>query len=117
MSRRIRGASVLSTNVLSRRPRLRLADFLVRMWLLYAFFRTSFPVAVTLKRFRAPLFDFILGISILAPGAFGVSRGYAFLGDVHACVTRGMACLPCANGLNEKYFADTCQVPISLCTG
>jgi len=42
-------------------------DFLVRMWLAKALFLTSFPVAVLLNRFNAPLFVFILGMKNLAP--------------------------------------------------
>jgi len=37
-------------------------DFLVKMWLAKALFLTSFPVAVLLNRFNAPLFVFILGM-------------------------------------------------------
>src|SRR5687768_18543301 len=46
-----------------RRLRFRLADFLVRMWLLNAFRRRTFPVPVTEKRFFAPLWVFIFGIA------------------------------------------------------
>src|ERR1043166_3926840 len=46
-----------------RRRRFRLDDFFVRMWLLYALYRFTFPLPVTLKRFLAPLWVFILGIA------------------------------------------------------
>lgn len=45
-----------------RRLRFRLADFLVRMWLLNALRRRTFPEPVTEKRFLAPLCVFIFGI-------------------------------------------------------
>ncbi len=53
---------VLSTSVSLPRLRFLLLDFLVKMWLLKAFLRLILPLPVTLKRFLAPLFDFILGI-------------------------------------------------------
>src|SRR5688572_21630036 len=46
-----------------RRRRFRLDVFFVRMWLLKARRRETLPVPVTLKRFLAPLCDFIFGIS------------------------------------------------------
>src|SRR3954464_15980080 len=46
------------------RRRFLFGDFLVRMWLLNAFMRLTFPEPVILKRFLAPLCDFILGIAI-----------------------------------------------------
>ncbi len=45
-----------------RRFRFRLADFLVRMWLLLALNRRTFPLPVSLKRLAAPLFVLIFGI-------------------------------------------------------
>src|SRR5262245_7323526 len=42
-----------------RRRRFRFAVFLVKMWLLKALYRRTFPVPVTLKRFFAPLWLFI----------------------------------------------------------
>src|SRR5215207_3490762 len=53
----------VATIVGRRRPRFRSADFLVRMWLLNAFRRRTFPVPVTEKRFFAPLWVFIFGIT------------------------------------------------------
>ena len=47
-----------------RRLRFRLDDFLVRMWLLKALNRFTLPLAVSLKRFFAPLCVFIFGIEI-----------------------------------------------------
>ena len=48
-----------------RRSRRFLFDvFLVRMWLLNALNLLIFPEPVTLKRFLAPLCDFIFGIAI-----------------------------------------------------
>jgi len=58
-----RAKSALSTSVVPRSLRLRLGDFFVRIWLVNAFLRFTFPDAVVLKRFFAPLFDFILGIT------------------------------------------------------
>ena len=46
-----------------RRFRLRLDDFLVRIWLLYAFMRRTLPDPVTVKRFLAPLWVFIFGMT------------------------------------------------------
>jgi hypothetical protein len=50
------------------KPRFRLVLFLVRMCCLFAFWRVIFPVPVFLKRFAAPLWDFIFGMfrSLLA---------------------------------------------------
>jgi len=62
ISRFIRGSSALSTSVVPRRFRFVFGDFFVKIWLANAFLRLSFPDAVRLKRFFAPLFDFILGI-------------------------------------------------------
>src|SRR5437762_6647177 len=47
-----------------RRRRFLFGDFLVRMWLLNAFMRLTFPEPVILNRFLAPLCDFIFGIAI-----------------------------------------------------
>jgi len=62
ISRFIRGSSALSTSVVPRRFRFVFGDFFVKIWLANAFLRLSFPDTVRLKRFFAPLFDFILGI-------------------------------------------------------
>ncbi len=53
---------VLSTRVSFPRFLFLLLDFFVKMWLLYAFLRFILPLPVTLKRFLAPLLDFIFGI-------------------------------------------------------
>ena len=45
-----------------RKPRLRFGDFFSRMWLENACRACSLPVAVFLKRFFAPEWDFILGM-------------------------------------------------------
>ena len=47
-----------------RRLRFRFDVFLVRMWLLNAFIRLTFPDAVTLNRFAAPLCVFINGLGL-----------------------------------------------------
>ena len=47
-----------------RRRRFLFDDFLVRIWLLNALMRFTFPEPVILKRFLAPLWDFIFGIEI-----------------------------------------------------
>src|SRR5687768_3718341 len=47
-----------------RRWRFLLDDFLVRMWLLKARIRFTFPDPVSLKRFFAPLWVFIFGIAV-----------------------------------------------------
>ena len=47
-----------------RRRRFLFDDFLVRMWLLNALMRFTFPEPVILKRFLAPLCDFIFGIAV-----------------------------------------------------
>src|SRR5688572_5852615 len=49
------------TVVAWRRRRFRFDVFFVRMWLLNAFRRRTFPVPVTEKRFFAPLWVFIFG--------------------------------------------------------
>jgi len=54
---------VLSTRVSLPKFLFLLLDFLVRMWLLNAFLRLILPLPVTLKRFFAPLLDFIFGIT------------------------------------------------------
>ena len=72
ISRSMRFWSAQSTSVESRRCRLRLGDFLVRMWLVKAFFRLRRPVPVRLNRFFAPLLDFILGIIGVPRGALNV---------------------------------------------
>ena len=59
----MRGSSQAATSVFLRKLRLRFWDFFVRMWLAKAFSRLSRPEPVTLKRFFAPLFDFIFGIA------------------------------------------------------
>src|SRR5215207_11740914 len=53
----------VATVVGRRRLRFRFADFLVRMWLLNALRRRTFPAPVTEKRFFAPLWVFIFGMS------------------------------------------------------
>jgi len=45
-----------------RRFRFRFDVFLVRIWLLNALFRFTFPVPVTENRFAAPLWVFIFGM-------------------------------------------------------
>ena len=50
-------------------------DFLVRIWLAKALLLTSFPVAVLLNRFNAPLFVFILGMKNLAPQLENLNDG------------------------------------------
>src|SRR5258705_12764342 len=47
-----------------RRRRFLFDVFLVRIWLLNALMRFTFPEPVILKRFLAPLCDFIFGIEI-----------------------------------------------------
>src|SRR5258706_14558911 len=47
-----------------RRRRFLFDDFLVRIWLLNALMRFTFPEPVILKRFLAPLWDFIFGIAV-----------------------------------------------------
>jgi hypothetical protein len=50
-------------NVVARRRfRFRFDDFFVRIWLLNALFRLTFPVPVKLNRFLAPLWVFIFGM-------------------------------------------------------
>lgn len=56
--------SCFETNVLFRNWRFLFVVFDVRMWLRYAFARLTFPDAVNLNRFLAPLRDFIFGIRI-----------------------------------------------------
>ena len=53
----------VATVVERRRFRFRFGDFFVRMWLLNALRRRTFPEAVTVKRFFAPLCVFIFGIA------------------------------------------------------
>ena len=66
----MRSSPGVVTIVARRSLRFRLASFFVRMWLLFALKRFSFPVPVSEKRFRAPLCDFIFGI-----------RRYTYFGD------------------------------------
>src|SRR6476661_5160699 len=54
---------LVAMSVPRRRFRFLFDVFLVRMWLLNAFIRFTFPDAVTLNRFAAPLWVFILGIA------------------------------------------------------
>src|SRR6476660_6175685 len=54
---------LVAMSVPRRRLRFRLDVFLVRMWLLNAFIRLTFPDPVTLNRFAAPLCVFILGMA------------------------------------------------------
>lgn len=65
----IRGSSQTATRVFLRRLRFRFWDFFVRIWLEKAFSRLSRPEPVTLKRFFAPLLDFIFGITSSPLGA------------------------------------------------
>ncbi len=58
----MRDSSAGSTSVDFLRFRFRFCDFLVRMWLWNALLRFSRPDPVSLKRFFAPLFDFIFGM-------------------------------------------------------
>lgn len=46
-----------------RRRRLRLGDFLVRMWARLALRNLTFPLAVSLKRFAAPRWLFFFGMA------------------------------------------------------
>lgn len=62
-----------------RRFRLRLVDFLVSIWLLYALLRLIFPVPVALNRFAAPLFVFTFGMFILLYHTDDFMSGNAFL--------------------------------------
>ncbi len=57
-----RTSPLVSTIVGRRRSRFFFPDILVKMWLLYAFKRRTFPVPVMEKRFLAPLCVFIFGI-------------------------------------------------------
>ena len=70
MRRLIRGSSTGSTSVAFLRFLFRFCDFFVRMWLWNAFFRFNRPDAVVLKRFLAPLFDFILGMRSQKTGLY-----------------------------------------------
>lgn len=58
-------SSLLCTRPVFVRLRFCLVSFLVRMWLLKACLRFTFPVPVSLNRFFAPDFVLTLGISIL----------------------------------------------------
>ena len=71
----MRGSSQAATSVFLRKLRFRFWDFIVRIWLAKAFSLLSRPEPVTLKRFFAPLFDFILGIATLPLAAFPAHRG------------------------------------------
>src|SRR5687768_1355139 len=62
--RLMRGASAALTVVSPFRRRIRFGAFFSRMWLLLIWRRRSLPVPVTLKRFAAPRWVFILGIRI-----------------------------------------------------
>src|SRR5690606_4851123 len=64
-SRRIAFSSWLCTNAVLARLRLRFLCFLVRMWLWNACLRFTLPVPVSLNRFLAPDFVFILGMASL----------------------------------------------------
>jgi hypothetical protein len=60
--------SFADTSVPWRRRRLRLRDFLAKMWLLYARRRLNFPLAVFRNRFAAArcVFIFVIGTSPLS---------------------------------------------------
>src|SRR5437870_5730756 len=60
-----------ATSYSLRKPRLRFDDFFCRLWLFIAWRRISFPAALTLNRFFAPLDVFTFGIWL------------------HSCVLRG----------------------------
>lgn len=62
------------TNVDLRRLRLRLGDFFVKMWLVNAFLRLILPEPVSLKRFLAPLLDFIFGITSMISSFLIINR-------------------------------------------
>ena len=70
----MRFSSAFDTRVGFRRLRFRLLLFLVRMWLLFAFIRRSFPLAVRFKRLAAARFVFIFGMVC----SFGHRRHGAF---------------------------------------
>lgn len=56
--------SALDTRPGFRKPRLRFVDLLVKIWLRFIFRLLIFPEEVNLNVFRAPLCDFIFGITI-----------------------------------------------------
>ena len=60
---RIAAVLVWSTPLRRRIWRFRFVVFLVRMWRLYAPARLIEPLPRTRKRFAAPRFDFILGMT------------------------------------------------------
>src|SRR5438477_11400057 len=63
ISRRLRRrSSACDTSAALRRWRFRLGCFLVRMWLLYAWWRRKRPLPVSRTRFRSARLDFCLGI-------------------------------------------------------
>src|SRR5687768_1035511 len=72
------------TVVTSRSLRFRLVVFLVRMWLCPEWPRSTLPLAVTLKRLRAPRWDFCLGTARISSGdgRSGALLGLAGLGYV-----------------------------------
>src|SRR5215208_971605 len=67
----------VATVVGRRRLRFRFADFLVRMWLLNALRRRTFPDPVTEKRFFAPLWVFIFGM-LRSLGSASFSAAFDF---------------------------------------
>ena len=60
------------TSVDERKRRFLFVDFLVRMWLLYARILLIFPLPVLRRRFAAPRFVFIFGISVELLGPVGL---------------------------------------------
>src|SRR5690625_6976038 len=73
-SRLMRRSSALETSVGLRRRLLRLELFLVRIWLLYALKRRTFPLPVTRKRLAALLLVFIFAMVFVFPLADLLTR-------------------------------------------
>src|SRR4051794_39690060 len=100
---RIAAVLVWSTALRRRIWRLRLVDFLVRMWRLYAPARLIEPLARTLKRLAAPRLDFILGMTDFPLFSYDAGRScrYALLQagrtllkpSAITCITRAMRVL------------------------
>lgn len=67
----MRPSSAGDTEAGLRSWRLRFGDFFSRMWFLFWLRRLSLPEPVRLKRACAPLWVFILGMSILSPVILG----------------------------------------------
>ena len=109
---------VLSRVVAFRKVRFLFRDFFVKMWLAKALLLSTFPVAVRLKRFNAPLFVFILGMmNVLYFGTMSIDISFTSMVGTTSTRPISLTCFSISSrSVRPKSVWDRSRPRNTICT-